>query len=301
MILRVQSSWLLSSKRIREQHNNVLFVLLCVSFVWSCYLNYHSVCRHPCAVTPIARPVSLHQFIIIISFCFFFSLIAGMGVNTMRNYKKPKFTCRCSFHGNAASFKGMELLLGRVQIVPHLVETGPCASKHPVLLLLLLLLLEPFPIQTRPLARIGGHAYSNRAQRVCSEARTIVWDRRRNWKMWRLIWPILTDASRLAAAEPVGLMCLVQCLGADVTVSVRLAVGTDLGRRAIPVRGRPVCHGRGSSYLTVHIIRTLGYMSYTKIHPAMNEAVFVGLSCLLQTEMTEFAVVPKNGVLDYFD
>lgn len=26
-------------------------------------------------------------------------------------------------------------------------------------------------------------------------------------------------------------MCLVQCLGADVTVSVRLAVGTDLGRR----------------------------------------------------------------------
>lgn len=29
-----------------------------------------------------------------------------------------------------------------------------------------------------------------------------------------------------------GLMCLVQCLGADVTVSVRLAVGTDLGRRA---------------------------------------------------------------------
>lgn len=75
--------------------------------------------------------------------------------HTKRNYTKPKFTCRCSFHGNAASFKGMELLLGRVQIVPHLVETGPCAPKHPVLLLIL---LEPFPIQTRPLARIGGHA-----------------------------------------------------------------------------------------------------------------------------------------------
>lgn len=75
--------------------------------------------------------------------------------HTKRNYTKPKFTCRCSFHGNAASFKGMELLLGREQIVPHLVEAGPCAPKHPVLLLLL---LEPFPIQTRPLARIGGHA-----------------------------------------------------------------------------------------------------------------------------------------------
>ncbi len=181
----------------------------------------------------------------------------------MRNYKKPKFTCRCSFHGNAASFKGMELLLGRVQIVPHLVETGPCASKHPVLLLLLLL-LEPFPTQTRSLARIGGHAYSNRAQRVCSEARTIVWDRRRNWKMCRLIWPILTDASRLAAAEPVGLMCLVQCLGADVTVSVRLAVGTDLGRRAtFRLEDGPCATGVVLAYLTVHIIQTLGYISYT--------------------------------------
>ncbi len=251
--------------------------------------------RDPGAVTPIAWPVSLHQCIIIISFCFFFSLIAGMGVNTMRNYKKPKFTCRCSFHGNAASFKGMELLLGRVQIVPHLVETGPCASKHPVLLLLLL--LEPFPTQTRSLARIGGHAYSNRAQRVCSEARTIVWDRRRNWKMCRLIWPILTDASRLAAAEPVGLMCLVQCLGADVTVSVRLAVGTDLGRRAtFRLEDGPCATGVVLAYLTVHIIQTLGYISYTsaqKIHSAMNDPSLLYFSWLLQTEMTEFAVVPK--------
>lgn len=106
-----------------------------------------------------SSPIHHHRRRLHLLLLFFYTRHNKMRVSplnhTTRNYTKPKFTCRCSFHGNAASFKGMELLLGREQIVPHLVEAGPCAPKHPVLLLLL---LEPFPIQTRPLARIGGHA-----------------------------------------------------------------------------------------------------------------------------------------------
>ncbi len=58
-------------------------------------------------------------------------LIAGMGVNTMRNYKKPKFTCRCSFHGNAASFKGMNCCLGACRSSRISSKRGPALPNIP--------------------------------------------------------------------------------------------------------------------------------------------------------------------------
>ncbi len=144
VILRVQSSWLLNSKRTREQHKNVLFVLLCVSFVWSCYLNYHSclertvrLCmqRHPGAVTPMAWPVSLHlQFIISSSFCFFFSLIVGTGATAKTQcviIKSPHLPVDAVSMATPLPSKGWNCCLGACRSSRISSKRGPALPNIP--------------------------------------------------------------------------------------------------------------------------------------------------------------------------
>lgn len=142
-----KSSWSLNSKTIREQQKNVLFVLLCVSFVWSCCLNYHSclehtvrLCmqRHPGVVTPMAWSVSLHlQFTIIISFCFFFSFIAGTDVAAKHTHiqcviiKSPNLPVDAVSMATPLPSKGWNCCLGACRSSRISSKRGPALPNIP--------------------------------------------------------------------------------------------------------------------------------------------------------------------------